>query len=181
MSSYYDVTIAHLKTFFSFSVSSGNMLHCQVFSTPEPDDACHHRTHHRTPTPRREKSQLLLQTTASFEKKKKKNKSIYLFLIIFSVENTKYIEIKDNDVMNGEGNGNPLQYSCLERPTDIGAWWAAVHAVAKSWTRRKQLSTHDIMKSQETFSPLQQLSIFCQSVIYISAHTQCPCSYHLKT
>ena len=32
----------------------------------------------------------------------------------------------------GEGNGNPLQYSCLENPMDEGAWWATVHGVAKS-------------------------------------------------
>ena len=35
----------------------------------------------------------------------------------------------------GEGNGNSLQYSCLEKPMDGGAWWATVHRVAKSWTR----------------------------------------------
>ena len=35
----------------------------------------------------------------------------------------------------GEGNGNPLQYSCLENPMDGGAWWATVHRVAESWTR----------------------------------------------
>ena len=35
----------------------------------------------------------------------------------------------------GEGNGNPLQYSCLEDPMDRGAWWAAVRRVAKSRTR----------------------------------------------
>ena len=40
----------------------------------------------------------------------------------------------------GEGNGNPLQYSCLENPVDRGAWWAAVHRVTQSWTRLKQLS-----------------------------------------
>ena len=34
----------------------------------------------------------------------------------------------------GEGNGNPLQYSCLENPMDGGAWWATVHGVAKSRT-----------------------------------------------
>ena len=34
-----------------------------------------------------------------------------------------------------EGSGIPLQYSCLENPMDRGAWWAAVHEVAKSWTR----------------------------------------------
>ena len=36
---------------------------------------------------------------------------------------------------SGEGNGNPLQYSCLENPVDRGAWWATVHGVAKSRTR----------------------------------------------
>ena len=41
----------------------------------------------------------------------------------------------------GEGNGNPLQYSCLENPRDGGAWWAAVYGVSQSWTRLKQLSS----------------------------------------
>ena len=36
--------------------------------------------------------------------------------------------------MSGEGDGTPLQYSCLENPMDGGAWWAAVHGVAKSLT-----------------------------------------------
>ena len=35
----------------------------------------------------------------------------------------------------GEGNGNPLQSSCLGNPMDAGAWWPTVHGVAKSWTR----------------------------------------------
>ena len=35
----------------------------------------------------------------------------------------------------GEGNGTPLRYFCLENPMDGGAWWAAVHGVATSWTR----------------------------------------------
>ena len=34
----------------------------------------------------------------------------------------------------GEGNGNPLQYSCLENPRDRGAWQATVHGVTKNWT-----------------------------------------------
>ena len=41
----------------------------------------------------------------------------------------------------GEGNGNPLQYSCLENPRDGGAWWAAIYGVAQSWTRLKRLSS----------------------------------------
>ena len=51
---------------------------------------------------------------------------------------------------NGEGNGNPLQYSCLENPMGGGDWWAAVHGVAKSQTRlyfhfhllEKEMATH---------------------------------------
>ena len=42
----------------------------------------------------------------------------------------------------GGGNGNPLQYSCLENPMDRGAWEAIVHRVAKSQTRLRQLSKH---------------------------------------
>ena len=42
---------------------------------------------------------------------------------------------------SGEGNGTSLQYSCLENPMDGGAWWAAVHGVAKSRTRLKRLSS----------------------------------------
>ena len=35
----------------------------------------------------------------------------------------------------GEGNGNPLQYSCLENPMDRGTWWATIHGVTNSWTQ----------------------------------------------
>ena len=42
----------------------------------------------------------------------------------------------------GEGNGNPLQCSCLENPMDRGAWQAAVYGVEKSWTRLKRFSMH---------------------------------------
>ena len=43
----------------------------------------------------------------------------------------------------GEGNGNPLQYSCLGNPMDRGAWWATVHGVAKSRTRMSNFTfTH---------------------------------------
>ena len=41
----------------------------------------------------------------------------------------------------GEGNGNPLQCSCLENPRDRGAWWASVYGVAQSWTRLKRLNS----------------------------------------
>ena len=42
---------------------------------------------------------------------------------------------------SGEGNGNPLRYSCLENPRDREAWWAAAYGVAQSRTRLKQLSS----------------------------------------
>ena len=42
----------------------------------------------------------------------------------------------------GGGNGNPLQYSCLENPMDRGAWWATVQGVAKSQKQLKRLSPH---------------------------------------
>ena len=42
----------------------------------------------------------------------------------------------------GEGNGNPLQYFCLESSMDRGAWWATVHGVAQSWTRLTHLSMY---------------------------------------
>ena len=41
----------------------------------------------------------------------------------------------------GEGNGNPLQCSCLKNPRDGGAWWAAIYGVTQSWTRLKWLSS----------------------------------------
>ena len=41
----------------------------------------------------------------------------------------------------GEGNGNPLQCSCLENPRDRGAWSATIYGVAQSWTRLKRLSS----------------------------------------
>ena len=53
----------------------------------------------------------------------------------------------------GEGNGNPLQCSCLENPRDGGAWWAAVYGVTQSWTRLKRLSSSSssskLIKSEE--------------------------------
>ena len=44
-----------------------------------------------------------------------------------------------------EGHGNPLQYSCLENPLDIGALHVTIHRVSKSWTQLKQLNTTHIV------------------------------------
>ena len=50
----------------------------------------------------------------------------------------------------GEGNGNPLQSSCLENPRDGGAWWAAIYGVTQSWTRLKRLSSSSSNKVLQT-------------------------------
>ena len=47
----------------------------------------------------------------------------------------------------GEGNGNPLQCSCLENPRDGGTWWAAIYGVAQSQTQLKRLSRVDVWDS----------------------------------
>ena len=56
----------------------------------------------------------------------------------------------------GEGDGTPLQYSCLENPMDGGAWWAAVHGVAKSRTRLRDFTLtfhfHALEKEMATHS-----------------------------
>ena len=65
----------------------------------------------------------------------------------------------------GEGNGNPLQYSCLEIPMDRGAWWATVHWVTKSQARLKQLSTHtgEVFWAQGKRASAQQLCLLDSS------------------
>ena len=57
----------------------------------------------------------------------------------------------------GEGNGNPLQCSCLENPRDRGSWWAAVYGVAQGWTRLKRLSSSS--SSRASTAPFMVCSI----------------------
>ena len=73
------------------------------------------------------------------------NKKIYLVLIPVS------------STILGEGNGTPLQHSCLENPMDRGAWWAAVHGVAKSRTRLSNVTFtfHFHVVEKENGNPLQ--------------------------
>ena len=59
---------------------------------------------------------------------------------------------------DGEENGNPLQCSCLEKPRDRGAWWAAVYGVAQSRTRLKRLSSSSIILGE--FSIHLLLSVY---------------------
>ena len=59
----------------------------------------------------------------------------------------------------GEGNGNPLQCSCLENPRDRGAWWAAICGVTQSLTRLKRLSSSSIL--EKIFTHAQEIMSRC--------------------
>ena len=75
----------------------------------------------------------------------------------------------------GEGNGNPLQYSCLENPRDGGAWWAAVYGIAQSRTRLKRLNSSSSKKESEFFEPRNLLLGFTlgeHSLICSRKHVQ---------
>ena len=65
----------------------------------------------------------------------------------------------------GEGNGNPLQCSCLENPRDRGAWWAVVYGVAQNWTRLTRLSS-------SSRGYIQFLVMYLYILIYV-----CVCIY----
>ena len=52
------------------------------------------------------------------------------------------MELTSLTAVFGGGNGNPLQYSCLENPMDGGAWWAVAHEVAKSQTQLSDFTFH---------------------------------------
>ena len=58
----------------------------------------------------------------------------------------------------GEGNGNPLQYSCLENPMDRGAWRATVHRVTKSWTQLSDSHLHFQRRLQRVPRPFPAFS-----------------------
>ena len=66
------------------------------------------------------------------------------------------LEWKHRQCFHPKGNGTPLQYSCLENPMDRGAWWAAVHGVAKSRTRLSDITFtfyfHALEKEMATHS-----------------------------
>jgi len=67
-----------------------------------------------------------------------------------------------------EGNGNPLQYSCLENPRDGGAWWAAVYGVTQSQTRLKRLSSRSSLLSLNSFSKISSPQLLTKNKIGLS-------------
>ena len=82
----------------------------------------------------------------------------------------------------GEGNGNPLQCSCLENPRDGGAWWAAVYGVAQSQTRLKQLSSSSSSSSHNEQTNghslcSKKMLLIPQICIWPIAHSQVTSDY----
>ena len=71
------------------------------------------------------------ESTLSMEDWRRQNSHLFIYCLIGKNK------LKVLRVNNGEGNGTPPQYSCLENPMDRGAWWAAVYGVAQSQTRLK--------------------------------------------
>ena len=65
----------------------------------------------------------------------------------------------------GEGNGNPLQCSCLENPRDGGAWWAAISGVAQSRTRLKRLSKSSSSSSENEVVTLWFVTNFFKKLV----------------
>ena len=61
----------------------------------------------------------------------------------------------------GEGNGNPLQCSCLENHRDGRAWWAAIYGVAQSWTRLKRLSSSSSSRVTKKSTRMQSYDTSC--------------------
>ena len=72
---------------------------------------------------------------------------------------------------SGEGNGNPLQYSCLENPMDRGAWKATVHGVAKSWTQLSDFTSLSLLQKS-------MLIRFLHTFFWSTMYTSLPIIYH---
>ena len=72
----------------------------------------------------------------------------------------------------GEGNGNPLQCSCLENPRDGGAWWAAIYGVAQSRTRLKRLSSSSSSSLKPTFSQIHPLVALYQLHLFVNGQSR---------
>ena len=84
--------------------------------------------------------------------------------MIVSIDTEKvFIKIQYLFTITNQGNGTPLQYSCLENPMDGGAWWAAVHGVATSRTRLSDFTLtfyfHALEKEMATHSSILEWRI----------------------
>ena len=87
------------------------------------------------------------------------------------------IKIQDLDQYR-EGNGNPLQYSCLENSVDRGAQWAAVHGITQSWTRLKRLSNSSSSNKYGRSADQERFTQICPELPRKWVGTRGLCWYH---
>ena len=71
----------------------------------------------------------------------------------------------------GEGNGYPLQYSCLENPVDRGAWWATAHVVSKSQTPLSDYTFTFTLHSEASLSTTTQIPSLNNKIIQYCIHS----------
>ena len=92
--------------------------------------------------------------------------------ILSQIQRLKHLQCGDTGSIpwsgrsSGEGNDNPLQYSCLGNPMDGGAWWATVHGVAKSWTRLSDFTFMNLVNAWQ--KPLQYCKVISLKLIKIN-------------
>ena len=85
------------------------------------------------------------------------------------------------NVYVGEGNGNPLQYSCLKNPMDRGAWWATLHGVAKSRTWLSIWAQYICFNSPLSIRSTLSFPCWVQSLFSMSASLFLPCKKFIST
>ena len=85
-------------------------------------------------------------------------------------DTTEWVHFHFSLSCTGEGNGNPLQYSCLENPRNGGTWWASVYGVAQSWTRLKWLSNSSCLSSR-----LMPMMLWPRTIHLVSKLSQNAC------
>ena len=79
-------------------------------------------------------------------------------------QETRLQSLGQEGLTTGGGNGNPLQYSCLENPMDRGAWWAIVHGVIKQKTNRKERKETEATQSRLTLCDPMDCSLQGSSI-----------------
>ena len=77
----------------------------------------------------------------------------------------------------GEGNGNPLQCSCLENPRDGGVWWATIYGVAQGWTQQKRLSSSSSSRAEPgtegVYIQMLMVIMLCYYAMPMLTHFSC--------
>jgi len=93
---------------------------------------------------------------------------VILKLVFGGLTSVVLIVLGTANLQSGEGNGNLLQYSCLENPVDSGAWRAAVHGVEQSRTRLKRCSSSNLQSEDQFVSASLRSSLTIESAVVMA-------------